>query len=45
MMVEYCNGGTLTRLLLNREEKFSEKEAVDIIKQIIIGIAVIFLFM
>ena len=45
MMVEYCNGGTLTKLLLNRQEKFTEKEAVDIIKQIIFGIAVIFLFM
>ena len=42
MMIEYCNGGTLTRQLLKSEKVFTEKEAVDIIKQIIFGIAVRF---
>lgn len=40
MVVEYCNGGTLSEEITNRN-RIPEKEAIDVLKQIIMGIAVI----
>lgn len=38
MVIEYCNGGTLSQEITHRN-RIPEKEAVEILKQIILGIA------
>lgn len=41
MVIEYCNGGTLSEEILRRN-RIPQKEAIEVIKQIILGIAVIY---
>jgi serine/threonine protein kinase len=38
MVIEYCNGGNLSDQIL-KKKKIPEAEAIDIIKQIIIGLS------
>ena len=38
MVMEFCNGGTLSEEIIHRN-RIPEKQAIDILKQIIIGIA------
>ena len=40
MMIEFCNGGTLYDQMKEKERRFSEGEVVDIVKQVIFGVAV-----
>ena len=42
MVMEFCNGGTLSEEITSRN-RIPERQAIDILKQIIIGIAVIYL--
>lgn len=42
MVMEFCNGGTLSEEITTRN-RIPERQAIDILKQIIIGIAVIYL--
>lgn len=41
MVVEYCNGDTLANQIMQRK-KIPESEAIEILKQIILGISVIY---
>lgn len=41
MVVEYCNGDTLANQIMSRK-KIPESEAIEILKQIILGISVLY---
>lgn len=41
MVIEYCNGGTLAEEIY-KKGRLPEKEAIEVLKQIILGVSVNF---